>query len=126
MTTPHPGGSSKVPELSGIDFDGHAALRTYADAARKLFRDIAFELEFSSGELYAILSRQKGHPLLAGVDVRLRARRVCKRLDRMTQLASGGAIESVRFYREFRKQFMPAIEPEKARKPDKSFDFNDD
>lgn len=117
------GGSSKVPELSGIEFDGHSALRAYADAARKLFRDIAFELEFSSGELYAVLSRQKGHPMLAGVDVKLRARRVCRRLDRMGQLAAGGSVESVRFYREFRRQFAPAIEPEKAKKPDTSFDF---
>ena len=119
-----PGGSSKVPELSGIEFDGHSAVRAYADAARKLFRDIAFELEFSSGELYAVLSRQKGHPLLAGVDVKLRARRVCRRLDRMGRLASGGAIEAVRFYREFRKQFAPAIEPERVKQPAKSFDFD--
>jgi hypothetical protein len=115
--------SSKVPELSGIEFDGHSAIRNYADAARKLFRDIAFELEFSSGELYAILSRQKGHPMLAGVDVKLRARRVCRRLDRMGQLASGGAIESVRFYAEFRRQFAPAIDPERVKKPPQSFDF---
>lgn len=117
------GGSSKVPELSGIEFDGHSSVRAYADAARKLFRDIAFELEFSSGELYAILSRQKGHPMLAGVDVKLRARRTCRRLDRMGQLASGGAIESVRFYAEFRRQFAPAIEPERVKKPAQAFDF---
>lgn len=117
------GGSSKVPELSGIEFDGHSAVRAYADAARKMFRDIAFELEFSSGELYAVLSRQKGHPMLAGVDVRLRARRVCRRLDRMGQLAGGGSVEAVKFYAEFRRQFAPAIDPEKAKKPDKSFDF---
>ncbi len=118
-----PGGSSKVPELSGIEFDGHNAVRTYADSARTLFRDIAFELDFSSSELYAVLSRQKGHPMLAGVDVKLRARRVCRRLERMGQLAAGGSVEAVKFYREFRKQFAPAIEPERAKKPDKSFDF---
>jgi hypothetical protein len=116
---------SKVPELSGIEFNGHAAVRAYADAARQLFRDIAFELEFSSGELYAVLSRQKGHPALMGVDVKLRARRVCKRLRRMEQLAAGGSVESVHFYREFRRQFEMAIDPEKAKKPDKSFDFED-
>jgi hypothetical protein len=114
---------SKVPELSGIEFDGHAAVRAYADAARKLFRDIAFELEFSSGELYAVLTHQKGHPLLMGVDVKMRARRVCKRLQRMEQLAAGGAIESVHFYREFRRQFEMVIDPEKAKKPAQSFDF---
>jgi len=117
--------ASKVPELSGIEFDGHAALRKYAEAARQLFRDIAFELDFSSGELYAVLSRQKGHPLLMGVDVKLRARRVCRRLDRMGQLSAGAAVESVHFYREFRRQFEMVIDPEKVKKPAKSFDFED-
>lgn len=117
------GGSSKVPELSGIEFDGHSSIRAYADASRKLFRDLAFELEFSAGELYAVLSRQQGHPMLAGLDVKLRARRVRRRLERMGQLASGGAIESVKFYAEFRRQFAPAIEPERAKKPAQTFDF---
>ena len=115
--------SSKVPELSGIEFDGHSSIRRYADAARKLFRDIAFELDFSAAELYAVLSRQQGHPMLAGLDVKLRARRVRRRLERMSQLASGGAVESVRFYAEFRRQFAPAIAPERVKKPAQSFDF---
>lgn len=119
------GGSSKVPELSGIEFTGHSSLMAYAKAARQLFRDIAFELDFASGELYAVLCRQKGHPLLFGLDVRVRARRVCRRLDRMGQLASGGAIESVAFYREFRRQFAPVINPKPEREKRPEFDFND-
>jgi hypothetical protein len=117
---------SKVPELSGIEFTGHSTVRTYAEAARKLGRDIAFEFGFSAEELYAVLSHQRGHPLLAGVDVRLRARRVCKRLHRMEELAGGISTESVHFYREFRRQFEEAINPDKARKPARAFDFDDD
>jgi DNA-binding phage protein len=117
---------SRVPELSGIEFTGHSSVRAYAEAARKLFRDVAHEFGFSAEELYAVLSHQKGHPLLAGVDVRLRARRVCKRLERMEQLAAGISVESVHFYREFKRQFDEAINPEKAKKPPRAFDFDDE
>ena len=117
---------AKVPELSGIDLKGHKSLVAYSRAARALFRDLSWELEFASGELYAVLCRQgKGHPLLFGLDVRLRARRVCRRLDRMSMLAAGGAIESVAFYREFRRQFAPAINPDTGREKPRDFDFND-
>jgi len=115
--------ASTVPELSGIEFDGHAAVHAYAEAARKLFRTIAQELGFSAEELYAVLSHQKGHPLLAGVDVRLRARRVCRRLERMEQLAAGASVEAVHFYREFQRQFDEAIHPQARRQP-RPFDFD--
>lgn len=118
-------GSSKVPELSGIEFTGHSSLVAYSKAARQLFRDITFELDFASGELYAVLCRQKGHPLLLGLDVRIRARRVCRRLDRMGQLSSGAAIESVAFYREFRRQFAAVINPDTGREKKREFDFED-
>jgi hypothetical protein len=116
---------SRVPELSGIEFDGHASVHVYAEAARKLFRDMASEVDFAAEELYAVLSHQKGHPLLAGVDVRLRARRVAKRLHRISQLCAGASIESVHFYREFRRQFEEAIAPKKDKKPPRAFDFDD-
>lgn len=114
----------RIPELSGIQFTGKASVEQYARTLRALFRDLAFEVEFGSGELYAVLSRQNGHPLLMGIDVRMRARRVCKRLDRLARLMGGGVIESVAFHAEFRRQFEPAIAP--APKPKaRTFDWDD-
>lgn len=123
-TPPGSGGlvRGRIPELSGIEFTGHESVRDYAATLRGLFRDLAFEVEFGRGELYEVLSRQSGHPLLMGMDVKLRARRVCKRLDRLSRLMGGGVTESVAFYREFRQQFAPAIQP--ARRPDNNRAFN--
>jgi hypothetical protein len=113
----------RIPELSGVQFTGKSSVEQYARVLRGLFRDLAFEVEFGSGELYAVLSRQQGHPLLMGLDVRLRARRVCRRLDRLARLMGGGCVESVAFYQEFRRQFEPAIA---NRKPPvrKAFDWD--
>ena len=72
----------------------------------------------------AVLSRQKGHPLLLGVDVRLRARRVARRLKRCAESAQGVATEAVRFNEEFRIQFADVITPRPVRH--QVFDFNDD
>jgi hypothetical protein len=114
----------RIPELSGIEFTGHESVRDYAGTLRGLFRDLAFELEFGRGELYEVLSRQSGHPLLMGIDTRLRARRVCKRLDRLAALMGGGVTESIAFYREFRLQFAPAIQPQQQRPNPRVFNWD--
>jgi len=56
-----------------------------------------------------------------GLDVRLKARRVCRRLDRMALLMGGGAVESVAFVREFRRQFAEILENRKAKKDPRTF-----
>lgn len=120
-----PSGRGRIPELSGIEFTGHESVKDYAGTLRGLFRDLAFEVEFGRGELYEVLSRQSGHPLLMGIDVKLRARRVCKRLDRLAALMGGGVTESVAFYREFRQQFAPAIQPPRKRTDPREFKWDD-
>jgi hypothetical protein len=116
---------NRIPELESIEFTGHQSVARYAKEARALCRDLAHEFDFAGEELQAVLSRQKGHPLLMGVDIRLRARKVTKRLHRASELAAGAAVESVKLYQEFRLQFADAITP-KDRKPAKAFDFNDE
>jgi hypothetical protein len=116
-------GRGRIPELSGIRFTGKDSVEAYAKALRNLFRDLAFEVEFGSGELYAVLSRQNGHPLLMGLDTKLRARRVCRRLDRLARLMGGGCIETVAFYAEFRRQFGPAIAPQQRQQRQPQFDW---
>jgi hypothetical protein len=113
----------RIPELSGIEFRGHASVSEYSSTLRALMRDIAYEIDFAAEEIYAVLSRQKGHPLLLGLDVKLRARKVAKRLHRAQECVTGAGIEAVKFYREFRLQFAEVITPPKA-KP-RAFDFND-
>lgn len=119
-----PSGRGRIPELSGIEFTGKTSVEAYAKALRNLFRDLSFEIEFGSGELYQVLARQGGHPLLMGLDVRLRGRRVCRRLDRLARLMGGGCVESVAFYAEFRRQFGPAINNNIQRPRARAFDWD--
>lgn len=116
--------TSKIPELDAIEFTSPRAIADYARALRTLGRTLASELDASAEELSAVLGRQKGHPLLAGVDVRLRSRRVAKRLFRAAELAQGVATEAVRFNTEFRMQFAEILNPRPSSRP--AFDFNDD
>jgi hypothetical protein len=119
-------GRKRIPELESIEFTGASSLAEYSRALRNLSRDIANETEFAAEELLAVLSKQKGHPLLAGIDTRLRARRVAKRLYRASELYLGGAVEAVKLYQEFRKQFTDVIKPKASKKPARLFDFDDD
>jgi hypothetical protein len=116
--------SQRIPELEGIQFTGHESVRKYSQALRDLNRDLAHEAEFAAEELQVVLSAQKGHPLLAGLDVRLRARRVARRLHRAAELSAGAAIEAVKLYAEFRIQFSEVITPKES-KNRRNFDFND-
>lgn len=114
--------SNRIPELETIEFKGASSIAEYSRAGRRIGRDLAAEFDQAAEEISAVLSRQKGHPLLLGVDVRLRARRVAKRLQRAAELANGLAVECVKFNTEFRVQFADVIAPKKQKA--KSFDFN--
>jgi hypothetical protein len=102
---------SKIPELETIEFTGAASIAEYSRAGRRHARDLAGELHSAAEEVKAVLSAQKGNPLLMGVDVRLRARKVARRLERAAELADGMALEIVRFNAEFRVQFADVIRP---------------
>jgi hypothetical protein len=115
---------SRIPELEVIEFKGAKSIADYSRKLRTLGRDLSAELDSGAEEIQAVLARQKGHPLLMGADVRIRARRVARRLYRAAELAQGVAAEAVRFNQEFRLQFADVIEPPKRRAPD--FDFNDE
>jgi hypothetical protein len=116
----------RIPELESIDFTGAKSVANYSKTLRDLSRDMSNESEFAAEELTAVLSRQRGHPLLAGIDVRMRARRVARRLYRAAQLYNGAAVEAVKLYQEFRVQFADVITPKAPAKPARRFDFDDD
>jgi hypothetical protein len=122
MATTH----KRIPELESIEFTGAKSVAAYSRALRQLARDMSNETEFAAEELVAVLSRQKGHPLLAGIDTRMRARRVAKRLHRASELFIGAAIEAVKLNQEFRLQFADVIAPKPSRQPAKQFNFDDD
>jgi hypothetical protein len=115
---------NRIHELEVIEFKGAKAIAEYSRKARALGRDQAAEYESAAEEVKAVLSaQQKGHPLLFGVDTKMKARKVARRLNRMAELAQGIATEAVKFNTEFRLQFAEVINPHKQRT--KKFDFND-
>lgn len=118
-------GKQRIPELESIDFTGAASIRKYSQSLRDLGRDLSAETGFGAEELYAVLTRQKGHPLLAGIDVKMRARKVAKRLHRASELFAGGAVEAVKLHQEFRLQFAEVLKPSR-KTPAKKFDFDDE
>lgn len=106
---------TRIPELSGIEIHGSADIAAYAQALRGLGHDMAWEIENAADEVEARLRTLRGHPLLLGIDVRIRARYVANRLRRAQECAHGVAVEAVKFNAEYRKQFVEAAEPPKKK-----------
>lgn len=101
-----------VAGLDEIEFDGSESVAAYALAARNHTRALSQEFEGAGDDLYAVLCEfGKGHPLAFGIDVKMRARKVAKRLDRMAEMASWVAVEAVKLNLEYRKQFEELINP---------------
>jgi len=107
----------RVTELERIEFTGAASITEYSRALRALGRDLAAELLQAADEVEAVLSRQKGHPLLMGLDCRVKARRTAARLKRAAEAAGGIATEAVKFNTEFRTQFADVLNPQPRRRP---------
>lgn len=115
-------GRKRIPELSMIELRSTSGVADYMSAARNLARDFANELDSAGAELYAALSRMHGHPLAFGIDVRLKARKVRRRINRARDLAFGTGVECVKAWFTFRQEFGEVLDPPKAeRKP--VFDF---
>src|SRR5690242_21197334 len=72
--------------------------------------------DWSSDVCSSDLGSQKGNPLLFGVDVRLRARRVKKRLQRAGEHTKAAGAEMVRFHAQFRKEFADRSEERRVGK----------
>ncbi|MFI7618025.1 hypothetical protein ACIBP6_43080 [Nonomuraea terrae] len=120
-------GRGRIPELSGIPWEGPVAVTQYARVGRDLCRDLGEEFNIGSDELYAVLIRSfKGHPILAVLgapDVRMRARRVVKRLKRAAELQKGAGVELVKFHAQFRKEFVDVLPQAKPEKRKSTFDW---
>ncbi|MGA5764461.1 hypothetical protein [Nonomuraea bangladeshensis] len=103
--------------LDVIEFDGSESVAAYALTSRDHNRALSQEYEGAAEDLYAVLKELgTGHPLAFGIDVRHRAGKVAKRLERMAEMASWVAQESVLLNLEYRKQFAELVSPDKQRK----------
>lgn len=105
----------RIPELQSIGFKGSKSIADYSRTGRDLARDIAWEYHEASEEVKAALSRQKGHPLLLGLDVKLRARRVAAHLKRAAEGEVGVAAALVKFNAEYKRQFVEPAQAAKAK-----------
>lgn len=115
---------NRIPELATIEFTGARSITDYSKTGRGLCRELSWEFEMSAGELYAVLvAQQKGHPLLFGVDVKWKAKRIVARLLRAGDHTAMAGVELVKFHQQFRKEFADVLKPPKNKRV---FDFEDE
>ncbi|MFD0685885.1 hypothetical protein [Actinomadura fibrosa] len=118
-------GKSRIPELADIPFTGAKSITEYSQAGRRICRDLAIEFDMGAEEVYqALVATARGNPLLFGVDIRMRARRVSKRLKRASEHQAAAGAELVAFWAQFRKEFADVLNPPKQ--PKQPFDFKDE
>jgi hypothetical protein len=96
-----------VRELARIPFAGPLgnAFQAYSREAEDLARRFSFELEVAASDSRAAMESLRGHPLLFGLDAKIKARRVAARLKRAKELIDGMGHEAARFERSYRKNF---------------------
>ncbi|REE96640.1 hypothetical protein [Thermomonospora umbrina] len=101
--------SRNITELSNVEFTGSlgAAFLAYGRALEEIGDRWATELEIAAVDAEAAMSSMKGHVLLFGLDSKVRARRVAKRLKRAQELARSMAAKGDSFHRSYRKHFLP-------------------
>lgn len=97
-----------VKALDQIELTDQHTLHAFLQAGRALAHKIAVETSMAAGELTAggkEMAKGSGNPLLMGIDVRLKLRRVTKRLDaaaeHMAQAAAEYSATWITFEREF-------------------------
>lgn len=98
----------RIDELARVEFTGSLTVATYdyGQAMFALGHLLRMELDMAAVESEAAMASLKGHPLLLGLDVRVKARRVAKRLKRAQDLAYGLTAEGHRFHRDYLKYFV--------------------
>lgn len=101
-------GESRIDKLGDIAFGGQVGKQVakYAKETQRLGHDLAYTLDNDKARARKAMLKLHGHPLLAGVDVRIRARMVTRKLKRARELARGISAEAVKYQMEYRKQFL--------------------
>lgn len=98
----------RLDELARIEFVGSLSevFEAYSKELYALARRWQFELDMAASDSRAAMESLQGHPLLLGLDVRFKARRVSNRLTRAQALAHGLAEEARKFDRSYRRHFL--------------------
>ncbi len=110
-------GQQRLDEIAGIEFRGKVPkqVAAYAKATQRFAHDLARELDAAEAAAEAAMRQLKGHPLLAGVDVAVRAWRVSRHLRDARELVQGISAEAVKFNIQFRNEFLSG-DPRAAKK----------
>ncbi|MBT2208709.1 MULTISPECIES: hypothetical protein [Actinomadura] len=108
----------KITELANVEFEGRLgeAFQSYGKQLESLANRWKFELGAATTDSRAAMEGLRGHLLLFGLDSRVRARRVAKRLQRAQDLAAGLAEQGEKFHRAYRRQFSDAAHREDVEK----------
>ena len=103
-------GEQRLDELASIEFHGKVPkkIAAYAVATQRLAHDLAREAEEAADAAENAMRQLQGHPLLLGIDVKVRARRVARHLRDVRELALGISAEAVKFNQQFRIEFIEA------------------
>jgi len=101
-------------EFVGKDLPGRIA--QYATLTQQFAHDLARELSNAEEAAFAAMQQLRGHPLLAGLDVRWRARRVTRVLREARELCEGVSAECVAFNVQFRQEFADALRTKRDKK----------
>src|SRR5262245_58003465 len=99
---------ANITELSDIEFRGklQVAFKDYADELESLGNRWAFELELAAADARAAMEALRGKWWLVGLDVKAKARRCSKRLNRMQEMAHAMGKQGPKFYRAYEKNFL--------------------
>ncbi|GAA3194482.1 hypothetical protein [Nonomuraea roseoviolacea] len=111
-------GHARLDEIADIEFHGKVATKIaeYTLATQCFAHDMARELDAAESAAESAMGELKGHPLLMGLDVRARARRVARNLREARELAQGISAEAIKFNLQFRQEFLQAMEEARATK----------
>lgn len=98
---------AEISELAQIAFEGSLgeAFKRYGQALEELADRWAVELELAEGDAQAAMGSMTGHLLLFGVDSRIKAYRVAKRLARAREMVDSIAARADAFHRDYRRNF---------------------
>lgn len=102
----------RLDEIADCEFVGKNLAGRIADYARltqQFAHDLARELATAEEAAMAAMRQLSGHPMLHGVDVRWRARRVTRVLREARALCEGISAECVAFNVQFRREFAAAL-----------------
>ncbi|WP_433239917.1 hypothetical protein [Actinomadura nitritigenes] len=101
-------GEQMIDRLGDIEFRGKVGkhIAEYAKATQRFGHDLAYELDNAATAAEAAMKELDGHPLLFGVDVKIRAGRVAGKLRKARELALAISAESVKFHVQYRQEFL--------------------